>query len=144
MPSKLWVLIIKTQKKIISTILKKNILITVLNTEKVKIGDVFHIPAARVSAIGAGALLAEIQQKSNIAYRIYDYNRVDPQTGQQIKLHTELALHAINFELFDPYKTNYNLNINESNILVQSPFFKTNSIKAEGSMPRDHCTIVPF
>jgi mannose-6-phosphate isomerase class I len=104
MPSKLWVLIIKTQKKIISTSLKKNTLITVLNTEKVKIGDVFHIPAARVSAIGAGALLAEIQQKANIAYRIYNYNRVDSQTGQQIKLYTELALHAINFELFDPYK----------------------------------------
>jgi mannose-6-phosphate isomerase len=124
--------------------IEKSSLTTVLNTEKVKKGDVFYIPAGRVHAIGAGVLLAEIQQTSNITYRIYDYNRVDPQTGQQRELHTELALDAINFDLIDHYKTNYNLNINESNILVHSPFFTTNIIKVEGSMLRDYSSIDSF
>lgn len=124
--------------------LKKNTLTTVLNTEKVKSGDVFYIPAGRVHAIGAGVLLAEIQQTSNITYRIYDYNRVDPQTGQQRELHTEIALDAINFELFDQYKTNYNLNVNETNLLVHSPFFKTNIIKIEGDILRDYSALDSF
>ena len=124
--------------------LKKNTLTTVLNTEKVKSGDVFYIPAGRVHAIGAGVLLAEIQQTSNITYRIYDYNRIDPQTGQQRELHTELALDAINFELFDQYKTNYNLNVNETNLLVHSPFFKTNMIKIEGDILRDYSALDSF
>lgn len=88
--------------------------------------------------------MAEIQQTSNITYRIYDYKSVDPQTGQRRELHTEPALDAINFELFDHYKTNYSLNINESNILVHSPFFKTNIIKVEGSMLSDYSTIDSF
>jgi mannose-6-phosphate isomerase len=124
--------------------LEKSTLTTVLNTEKVKSGDVFYIPAGRVHAIGAGVLLAEIQQTSNITYRIYDYNRVDSQTGEQRELHTELALDAINFELFDQYKTNYNFNVNETNQLVHSPFFKTNIIKVEGSMLRDYSSIDSF
>ncbi len=124
--------------------LEKNTLTTVLNPEKVKSGDVFYIPAGRVHAIGAGVLLAEIQQTSNVTYRIYDYNRVDPQTGQQRELHTELALDAINFDLVDQYKTNYNLNVNEPNLLVHSPFFKTNIIKVEGNMLRDYSAIDSF
>lgn len=124
--------------------IKNSSLTSVLNTEKVKKGDVFYIPAGRVHAIGAGVLLAEIQQTSNVTYRIYDYDRVDPQTGEQRELHTELALDAINFDLVDQYKTNYSLNVNESNHLVHSPFFKTNIIKAEGKMSCDYSQIDSF
>lgn len=124
--------------------IKNNSLISVLNTEKVKKGDVYYIPAGRVHAIGAGVLLAEIQQTSNVTYRIYDYDRVDSQTGEKRELHTELALDAINFDLVSQYKTNYNLNSNESNHLVHSPFFKTNIIKVEGNMHCDYSTIDSF
>ena len=124
--------------------IEKNSLTTVLNTEKVKKGDVFYIPAGRVHAIGAGVLLAEIQQTSNITYRIFDYNRVDPQTGEQRELHTELALDAINFDLVDQYKTNYNVEINKTNKLVHSPFFKTNILKINGHLIRDYSQLDSF
>lgn len=124
--------------------IKKNTLISHLNTEKVKKGDVFYIPAGRVHAIGAGVLLAEIQQTSNITYRIFDYNRIDPQTQQQRELHTELALDAINFELSNQYKTNYSLEINKTNKLVHSPFFKTDIIQIKNSLIRDYTLIDSF
>jgi mannose-6-phosphate isomerase len=124
--------------------IKNNTLTTVLNTEKVKKGDVYYIPAGRVHAIGAGVLLAEIQQTSNVTYRIYDYDRVDPQTGSLRELHTELALDAINFDLVDEYKTNYSLNVNETNPLVHSPFFKTNILKVEGHLSRDYSQLDSF
>lgn len=110
----------------------------VLNTEKVKKGDVFYIPAGRVHAIGSGVLLAEIQQTSNVTYRIYDYNRIDPQTKEPRDLHTELALDAINFELFDQYKTNYNFEVNQTNHLVHSPYFKTDILKIKERLIRDY------
>ncbi|WP_372747091.1 type I phosphomannose isomerase catalytic subunit, partial [Lutibacter sp.] len=78
-----------------------------LNIEKVQKGDTFYIPTGRVHAIGAGVLLAEIQQTSNITYRIYDYDRVDFKTGEKRELHTEMALDAIDFKLYDTYKTTY-------------------------------------
>lgn len=124
--------------------IKNNTLTTVLNTEKVKKGDVYYIPAGRVHAIGAGVLLAEIQQTSNVTYRIYDYDRVDPQTGSLRELHTELALDAINFDLVDEYKTNYSLNVNETNPLVHSPFFKTNILKVQGHLSRDYSQLDSF
>lgn len=124
--------------------IKNNTLTTVLNTEKVKKGDVYYIPAGRVHAIGAGVLLAEIQQTSNVTYRIYDYDRVDPQTGSLRELHTELALDAINFDLVDEYKTKYNLNVNATNPLVHSPFFKTNILKVEGHLSRDYSQLDSF
>jgi mannose-6-phosphate isomerase len=124
--------------------IEKGSLLTVLNTEKVKKGDVIYIPAGRVHAIGAGVLLAEIQQTSNITYRIYDYNRVDPHTHEQRELHTELALNAINFELFDQYKTNYNFEVNQTNHLVHSPFFKTDILKIKDRLIRDYTAIDSF
>lgn len=134
----------KISKVEYSNHIEKSSLTTVLNTEKVKKGDVFYIPAGRVHAIGSGVLLAEIQQTSNITYRIFDYDRIDPQTQEQRELHTELALDAINFELFDQYKTNYNLDFNKTNQLVHSPFFKTDIIKIKGNLSRDYSLIDSF
>lgn len=62
-----------------------------LNFEEVSAGDVFFIPAGRVHAIGKGILLAEIQQTSDVTYRIYDYDRRDDK-GNLRELHTDLAL----------------------------------------------------
>lgn len=66
-------------------------------------GDVFYLPAGRVHAIGAGNLLAEIQQSSDITYRIYDYDRLD-NDGKPRELHTELAKEAIDYRIYDNYK----------------------------------------
>lgn len=85
--------------------MKKDTLMELLNAPKVRKGDTFFIPAGRVHAIGAGILLTEIQQSSDITYRIYDYNRPD-KTGQLRALHTEEALEAIKFEDNQPYVDN--------------------------------------
>jgi mannose-6-phosphate isomerase len=73
-------------------------------------------------------LLAEIQQMSNITYRIYDYDCIDAKTGEKRELHTELALGAIDFNACDDYKTEYENKVNASNKLVRSAYFKTNII----------------
>ena len=67
-------------------------------------GDVFFLPAGRVHAIGAGNLLAEIQESSDITYRIYDYDRRDDK-GNPRELHTELAKDAIDYKVYPEYKS---------------------------------------
>jgi mannose-6-phosphate isomerase len=105
----------------------------VLQTYEVQAGDVFFIPAGRVHAIGAGIFLAEIQQNSNITYRIYDYNRTDAQ-GNPRDLHTEWAKDAIDFKLYNNQKTNYVPIDNGLAPLVSCPYFTTNrlSLVADG------------
>jgi len=83
--------------------LENNTLNLILNYEEVKAGDVFFMPAGRVHAIGKGILLTEIQQTSDITYRIYDYNRKGTD-GKPRELHTSLALDAIDFKSYDNYR----------------------------------------
>jgi mannose-6-phosphate isomerase len=109
----------------------------VLNTTQVKEGDTFYIPSGRVHAIGAGVMLAEIQQSSNITYRIYDYDRIDDSTGKKRELHTDLALEAIDFELLHNYDSLYEKNEDELNKLVDSPFFKTHFLKLTKELHRN-------
>lgn len=116
----------------------------ILNIEKVKDGDTFYIPTGRVHAIGAGVLLAEIQQTSNITYRIYDYDRFDAKTGEKRELHTDLALDAIDFEFYDNYKTTYQYIANTSNKLVHSAYFKTNIIIVSGELVKDYSDLDSF
>ena len=116
----------------------------ILNIEKVKSGDTFYIPAGRIHAIGAGVLLTEIQQTSNITYRIYDYDRVDKKTGGKRELHTDLALDSIDLKLYDNYRTIYNHKINTPNKLVNSPYFKTNFLNVKGSIIRDYHLLDSF
>lgn len=99
-----------------------------LNTEKIKEGDCVFMPAGRVHAIGAGVLVAEIQQTSDITYRIFDWNRVDSK-GKRRELHTNLALEAIDFDYRKDYMTRYDVLENETAALVQCPYFTTNFIK---------------
>lgn len=97
---------------------------SVLNREKVTRGDCFFIPAGRVHATGAGILFAEIQQTSDITYRIYDWNRID-QDGKPRDLHLDLALDAIDYASYPDYKTQYMQEPNLSNPVVDCPFFTT-------------------
>jgi len=114
---------------------RKNIK-SVLNSVKVKPGDVFFIPAGRVHAIGTGILLAEIQQTSDITYRIYDWNRVDNE-GNHRELHTDLALEAIDFTKSENPKTNYKLIKNKFANVADCSYFTTNLIDADEKIVRD-------
>ena len=96
----------------------------VLQTCDVKPGDVFYVPAGRVHGIGAGAFVAEIQQTSDITYRIYDFNRKDA-NGKTRELHTDLAREAINYEVLDDYRTKYDAVKDEPVELVACPYFTT-------------------
>ena len=124
--------------------LNTNQVLDVMHHEKVKKGDTFYIPTGRVHAIGAGVLLAEIQQTSDVTYRIYDYDRVDKQTGKKRDLHNDLAIDVIDFEVQDSYKTDYLKDLNTSNKLVHSPYFKSNYLKVFGSLQKDYSAIDSF
>ena len=119
-------------------------ILEVLNTEEISKGDTFYIPTGRVHAIGSGVVLAEIQQTSDVTYRIYDYKRVDVKTGKERELHTEWALDAIDYKLHDIYKTSYTLKENESSELVYSPYFKTNIIQLKGTINKDYSSLDSF
>ena len=134
----------KVAKEIYINHLNNSTLTEILNVEKVKKGDTYYIPTGRVHAIGAGVLLAEIQQTSNITYRIYDYDRVDAKTNEKRELHTDLALDAIDFEFYDDYETIYSNQTNCSNELVHSPYFKTNIITIKGELEKDYTNLDSF
>jgi mannose-6-phosphate isomerase len=114
----------------------------ILNQEKVTAGDVFFLPAGRVHTIGKGLMIAEIQQTSDITYRIYDFDRVD-EKGNKRELHVEQALEAIDFKQYPTYKTSYREQPNSRNQLVTCPFFTTNKIQFdeafEASLPNLDC-----
>jgi mannose-6-phosphate isomerase len=115
----------------------------ILNFEEVAPGDVFFIPAGRVHAIGKGILLAEIQQTSDVTYRIFDYNRCDKE-GNPRELHTELALDAIDYTLFPEYKTNYEPKPNESVELVKCNYFTTNVLELNDIVEKDYSELDSF
>jgi mannose-6-phosphate isomerase len=109
----------------------------ILNVEKTFKGDVFMLPAGRLHAIGAGILLAEIQQTSDVTYRIYDYDRPD-QSGKLRELHTELALDAIDFNHHNKYKTDYLIKANERINLADCEYFRTNLYEITKSYELDY------
>lgn len=117
--------------------LKNNQLTEILNFEEVTAGDTYFIPAGRVHAIGKGILLAEIQQTSDITYRIYDYDRRDSE-GNPRELHTDLALDAIDFTIFPEYKTKATAKANESVELVKCPYFTTNILDLTQVVEKDY------
>jgi mannose-6-phosphate isomerase len=114
-----------------------------LHFDKTKIGDVFFIPAGRVHAIGKGALVAEIQQTSDVTYRIFDYNRKDAQ-GNERELHTDLALDAIDFSYSDEYKTKYKTEENKSVEIVSCNYFTTNILEFNKTIEKDYYKIDSF
>lgn len=87
-------------------------------------GDVFFLPAGRVHSIGAGSFIAEIQQTSDITYRIYDFNRVGAD-GKKRELHTALAKDAIDYTVLDDYRTKYEPARDKEVVLVSCPYFTT-------------------
>ena len=90
----------------------------------VKEGDVFFLPAGRIHAIGAGCFLAEIQQTSDVTWRIYDFKRKD-KDGNYRELHTQQASEAINYTVYDNYRTEYTPVKNERQEVVGCQYFTT-------------------
>ena len=121
----------KTNKKEYLKHLEDKTLVTILNETPVKKGDTFFLETGTVHAIGAGVLIAEIQQTSDITYRLYDWDRVDVK-GVGRELHNDLAVDAINYEETNT-KVTYNSERNESVNLVDCPFFTTNILEVSGT-----------
>jgi len=114
---------------------KEKSLTQILNFDQVKKGDTYFIEVGRIHAIGAGVLLAEIQQTSDITYRIYDWDRVDDQ-GNARELHNELAIDAIDFDMENDFKKDYLKTENHSNQMVKCPYFTTNFIPLSGTVSK--------
>lgn len=94
----------------------------VLANHQVKAGDVFYLPAGRVHAICGGIMLAEVQQSSDVTYRIYDYNRPG-MDGKPRELHTELAAQALDYHVEDNYQTDYPETTNRAIQIIDTPYF---------------------
>lgn len=115
--------------------LENKTVLSILNDVKVKSGDVFFLETGTVHAIGAGLVVAEIQQTSDITYRIYDFDRVDAQ-GNTRELHVDLALEAINYNKTET-KKEYTTIENTSNVMVNCSYFTTNFIPLDGGIAVD-------
>ncbi len=109
----------------------------VLNFDKVKEGDTYFIEVGRVHAIGAGVMLAEIQQTSDVTYRVYDWDRVDAD-GNYRELHNDMALDAIDFDMPDNYKVKYSKKDNVSNNMVNCPYFTTNYLEVTKTIKKEN------
>ena len=108
-----------------------------LNYEDVQSDDCFYLPAGRVHTIGKGLLLAEIQQSSDVTYRIYDFDRTDDE-GNKRELHTEEAIDAIDYQSHSDYKIKYTPCLNEVVPLVESQYFQTNLLDFTTGIIREH------
>lgn len=116
--------------------LEDDSLLDLLNYEKVKEGDTFFINTGKIHAIGAGVLLAEIQQTSDVTYRVFDFNRRD-KNGNLRELHTEQALDAIDYEKKDDFKVVYDRDEDVVNDMVACPYFTTNYIDLTKDLEQD-------
>ena len=112
-------------KESYTDLLVKGEIKSIMNYEKVEKDDIFFIPAGRVHALGPGILLTEIQQTSDNTFRIYDFDRIDA-AGMSRELHTEQALHAMDFTFHKDVKTPYKEEINKTTPVIDGKNFITN------------------
>ena len=110
---------------------------------EVKEGDVFFLPAGRIHAIGSGCFLAEIQQTSDVTYRIYDYKRKD-KNGNYRELHTQQAAESINYQVEKNYRTDYVAQPNRGVSLVRCPHFNTAVYDLDEPMTIDYSELDSF
>ena len=109
----------------------------------VKEGDCFFLPAGRIHSIGAGCFLAEIQETSDVTYRIYDFKRRD-KDGNMRELHTEEAAESIDYHVEKDYQTHYQNRKNEGVELVRCPYFKTAVYDLDEPMQLDYSELDSF
>jgi mannose-6-phosphate isomerase len=130
-------------KEMYEEALENGKLVDLLNIESVEAGDAFYTPAGRIHAIGAGTVLVEIQQTSDITYRIFDWNRNSSVEAPR-ELHTELALDAIDFSASGKSKIRKEPVLNKTGNLVSCEFFNTNIIRFNTAIKKDYNTIDSF
>lgn len=123
--------------------LQDDSLLDLLNYEEVKTGDTFFINTGKIHAIGSGVLLAEIQQTSDITYRVYDFNRRD-KNGELRELHTDLALDAVEFSKKEDFKVTYPHEKNQPNTMVDCPCFKTKYLDLNKNLDVDLSDVDSF
>lgn len=114
----------------------KGEILEMINAVNVASGDVFFIETGTVHAIGKGILIAEIQQTSDLTYRIFDWNRTD-ESGASRELHTDLALDAFDFSKTNIEKVAYQNKFNQTEELVSCPYFTTNKLNVQGNFKKD-------
>ncbi len=110
---------------------------------EVKADDVFFLPSGRIHAIGAGCFLAEIQQTSDVTWRIYDFKRKDAD-GNYRELHTKQAAESINYKVENDYRTDYRPRKNEGVNLVSCPYFNTAVYDLDEPMTLDYSELDSF
>jgi len=130
-------------KELYTEALANGTIVDLLNIEHVEPGDTFFTPAGRVHAIGAGIVLIEIQQTSDITYRIYDWNRKNTTTEKR-ELHTDLALEAIDFRSTGESRIRRTPELNSSINLVTCEFFNTNIIALNKAVKKEYYNIDSF
>ncbi|WP_106793776.1 type I phosphomannose isomerase catalytic subunit [Aquimarina sp. Aq78] len=133
----------KTSKQEYEAFLNDGKITELLNFERISEGDSYFINAGKIHAIGGGTLIAEIQQTSDITYRVYDWDRKDNE-GNQRELHTDLALEALDFNVDGSSKLEYNKIENCVNKLASSTYFTTNFIEVNGSLERNYIGLDSF
>lgn len=133
----------KTTTEIVNKSIAEVTLENLLKKERVKKGDVFFIPAGCVHSIGKGILIAEIQQSSDITYRLYDYNRKD-EYGNSRELHVHLAEDVMNLEGNDSCKVEYVTDRTGIINVVKCKYFTTNIIKLDNDFYRNNFSIDSF
>jgi mannose-6-phosphate isomerase len=115
----------------------------VLHFEKVSEGDVIFLPEGRIHALGPGIVLAEIQQTSDMTYRIYDWDRVGVD-GKPRELHIEHALNVLDYKAHINYKTSYQSELNAPVNLVECPYFSTQLIHINKELDLDYSSLDSF
>ncbi len=106
-------------------------------------GDVFYLPAGRIHSIGSGTFLAEIQETSDVTYRIYDFKRKD-KDGNYRQLHTEAAAECIDYSVENDYRTKYEARKNEGVELAQCAHFTTSVYDLDEPMLLDYSELDSF
>ncbi len=132
-----------TTKEEYEDFLEKGEITKLLNFEKISKGDSYFIKAGRIHAIGAGSLIAEIQQTSDITYRVYDWDRKDSE-GNERELHTDLALDALDYNADKTFKLKYSKDKNKINNLISGTYFTTSVIEIENSFERNYKDLDSF
>lgn len=123
--------------------IKDDSITDILNSESVNPGDVYFIPTGRIHSIGKNILLAEIQQTSDITYRIYDFNRKDAD-GNLRKLNNDLAKDVLDYSFQKKHKTNYKAKSNAPVNICRTPYFTSNIVEFDKEILRDYDMLDSF
>lgn len=126
----------KTDEEQFRNQIERGDVVAQLNRFSPKRGDIFYLPAGRVHSIGAGNFIVEIQQSSDITYRIYDFDRID-KNGKKRELHTDLALDAIDFDEYDDYKGHLELDHEGKALIKRCDKFVSELLRVETHMAVD-------